>query len=165
MRIGTAIIRVPLGTLVRALALLVLALTLAGCTASGATTGNFELTPARVGWYAGDEATFLLNLTPNLLRQQPSFTIDRRFAIEEVLFNERGARIGGDHATRDPDSIGLQLVRDGTAGEEWVMDKDRPSLEVRVRLPESLKDSEYGLELRVFEVGWVKSDPFRVDHK
>ena len=154
-----------LGSMMRSLLALGLFLLMAGCSASGASTGNFELTPARVGWYAGDEARFHLNLTPSLLHKSPEFTIDRRFAIEEVLFDERGARFGGDHATRDPDSIGLRLERDGEARDEWVLTKEHPGLDVVVTLPASLKDSEYALELRVFEVGWVKSEPFRVDHR
>lgn len=149
----------------RPVALLLVALLLAGCSASGATTGNFELTPARVGWYAGDEARFHLNLTPSLMHGKPSFTIDRRFAIEEVNFDERGIRFGGDHATRDPDSIGLKLERDGETRDEWTLDKEHPSVDVVLTLPESLKDSEYALELKVFDVGWVKSDAFRVDHR
>ena len=149
----------------RALLALGLVLLMAGCSASGASTGNFDLKPTRVGWYAGDEARFTLNLTASLLHRAPEFTIDRRFAIEEVTFDERGPRFGGDHATRDPDSIHLRLERDGEAREEWVLNKTNPGVDVVVTLPDSLKDSEYALELRVFEVGWVKSEAFRVDRR
>ncbi|HWH07865.1 MAG TPA: hypothetical protein VNX21_01610, partial [Candidatus Thermoplasmatota archaeon] len=112
-----------------------------------------------------DEARFHLNLTPSLLHKSPEFTVDRRFALEEVNFDERGARFGGDHATRDPDSINLRLERDGEAREEWTLDKANPGVDVVLTLPPTLKDSEYALELKVFEVGWVKSEPFRVDRR
>lgn len=149
----------------RPLAFLALALLVAGCTAEGAGTSNFELTPQKVGWYAGDDATFTLSITSSLLRSEPSFTIDRRFALEEVMLNERGVRFGGDHSTRDPDSVALRLESGGVTAEEWTLDERRPAVNVTLTLPDTLKDSEYALELKVFEVGWVKSAPFRVDRR
>lgn len=149
---------------VLALALaLAFAFALTGCAAEGAGTSNFELTPKAVGWYAGQEARFDLEISASLLRADPTFTIDRRFAIEEINLDERGMSFGGDHDTRDPDSVQLKLMRDGVESNEWTLDESEPSIEVVLTLPQSLKDSEYVLELKVFEVGWVKSEPFRVD--
>lgn len=149
----------------RPLILLLAAGLLAGCAASGASTSNFELTPTRVGWFAGEEASFTMSLTATLLRSEPSFEIDRRFALEEILLNERGMRVGGDHKTREPDDVQLRLLRGGVEQESWTLDSSTRDLEVRLVLPDTLEDSEYQLELKVFEVGWVKSEPFRVDRR
>src|SRR5437870_4908918 len=73
------------------------ALALVGCTAQGASTGNFTLTPATIGWYVGDEARFFLNISSSLTHSSPSFTIDRQFAIEEIRFAEKGLSFGHDH--------------------------------------------------------------------
>jgi hypothetical protein len=138
---------------------------LAGCTAQGAGSSNFDLKPARVGWYAGDEATFTLAITSSLLHGQPSFTIDRRFAIERLDLTEQGIKFGGDYETKDPDAVNLTLSRDGNATDELTLDKEHPSLDVSVTLPDDLRDSEYALELKLFKVGWVKSEKFRVDRR
>lgn len=146
------------------LALLAFAL-LAGCTASGASSGNFELVPAKVGWYTGDTAQFTLNITPSVTRQAPGYTIDRYFAIEEIRYDERGATLGGDYETRDPDELRLKLVQDGTVGEEFLLDAERPTITILLDVPAKLRDSEYVLELKLFKVGWVKSESFRVDER
>lgn len=137
---------------------------LAGCTAD-ASTGNFSLVPARVGWFAGDTATFTLTIGSSLLNAEPSFTIDRRFAIEKIELSEQGVRFGGDYSTRDPDAISLTLLRDGNASEEFVLNASHPSIDLSLRLPEDMRDSEYALELKLFKVGWVKSDKFRIDRR
>lgn len=144
---------------------LTLALALAGCTASGASTGNFELTPERVGWYAGDTATFTLNITPSVTRQAPGYTIDRYFAIEEIRFDERGASFGGDFETRDPNDVDLLLIQGSTSGDEFTLDSENPTVLLQLEIPQKLRDSEYVLEVKLFKVGWVKSEPFRVDER
>jgi len=135
----------------------------AGCAASGASTSNFELKPTKVGWFAGDEAHFALNITKSLTHSAPSFTIDRQFAIEEIKFNEKGLAFGGNYDTKKPDEVALRLEQNGTAGNEFKLDPDHPSVDVYVKVPDSLRDSEYTLEVKLFQVGWVKSDAFRVD--
>lgn len=145
------------------LASLSVALALAGCSAEGAGTSNFELKSERVGWYAGEEATFTLTLSPSLLNSEPRFVLDRQFALEEVHFTERGVRFGGDFDTKNPDDLALRLVQNGTESQEVILDPAHPSVELRMTMPSSLRDSEYVLELKLFQVGWVKSEPFRVD--
>lgn len=135
----------------------------AGCTAEGASTRNFELTPAAIGWYAGDEAVFTLTLSPSLTRASPAFTVDRDFALEELNFDEQGAAFGGDYRTRNPREVELRLMRDGVEAESFGLTTESPSVEIHLRLPEDLRDSSYVLELRLFKVGWVKSSEFRVD--
>lgn len=150
----------------RQLALVVLLFALlAGCAASGASTSNFELKPTKVGWYAGDEAHFTLNLTKSLTHSAPSFTLDRQFAIEEIKFNEKGLAFGGNYDTKRPDDVSLRLERNGTSADEYKLDAENGTVDLYVKVPESLRDSEYTLELKLFQVGWVKSDPFRVDVK
>lgn len=148
------------------LAPLLVVLAFAGCTAQGAGTSNFELRPDRIGWYAGDEAHFLLNITTSVLHSKPSFTIDRQFAIEEIQLVEKGIKFGGDFSTKDPNAISLRLEQNGNSSAgSFVMDAQHPSLDVYLTLPDKLRDSEYALELKLFDVGWVKSDAFRVDHR
>ena len=138
---------------------------LAGCSAEGASTGNFSLRPQKVGWYAGDEAAFTLAIESSFFRSDPSFTVDRRFAIEEVRFEEDKFTFGGDYETRDPDAVGLRLARDNRTADEFLLDAEHPSIEVRVTLPAELRDSSYTFALKLFEVGWVESSVFRVDHR
>jgi hypothetical protein len=154
--------RMPMPRLALVIVLVALA---AGCTASGASSSNFDLKPSRIGWYTGETATFTLNLTPSLTKQAPDYVIDRHFAIEEIRFDERGANFGGDFETRDPDDVLLVLQQNGTVGEEFRLDTANPSVDIHVRIPEKLRDSEYVLELRLFNAGWVKSEPFRVDER
>lgn len=149
----------------RVFLLLVTALVLAGCSSDGVGKGNFELTPQRIGWYAGDNATFTLELKSSLTRSDPSFTIDRRFAIEEIQLNEKGLRFGGDYDTRNPDDVNLRLMRDNVTADEFVLDSENRSIEIVLTLPEELRDSEYALELKLFDVGWIKSETFRVDKR
>lgn len=137
----------------------------AGCSASGASSGNFELVPERVGWYVGETAQFTLNITPSLTRQAPGYTIDRNFAIEELRFEERGASFGGDYKTRNPDDVSLVLLREGHPAQEVELDQDNPTILIQVEIPAKLRDSEYTFAIELFKVGWVKSDPFRVDEK
>jgi hypothetical protein len=145
---------------------LVVALGLAGCTAAGAGTSNFSLKPATIGWYAGDEARFTLAISSSLLHSKPSFVIDRDFAIEEIQLDESGLKFGGDYSTKDPNAVGLRLAQGGSANAtNYTLDATHPSVDVYVTLPSSLRDSEYQLELKLFDVGWVKSDAFRVDHR
>lgn len=146
-------------------ALLTLAAGLAGCAAEGASTSNFSLSPQKVGWYAGEEAHFVLTISPSLLNSQPSFTIDRRFAIEEIELEEQGFTFGGDYSTKDPDEIALRLERANATSAEFVLTPDAPSLDVRLNLPADLRDSEYVLQMKLFNVGWVESDVFRVDRR
>lgn len=143
---------------------LAVASALAGCASdAGAAKSNFDLTPQRIGWYAGEEARFTLQLTPTLLRGEPSFTLDRRFAIEEVQLTEKGMGFGGDFSTREPDDLELRLVRGNETAEEFVLDSTNRTVDLVFRLPEDLRDSEYVLEMRIFQVGWIKSGAFRVD--
>jgi hypothetical protein len=137
-------------------------LALAGCT-EGVGKGNFELKPQSIGWFAGDEARFTLELTSTLLRDAPSFTIDRRFAIEEIQLTETGVTFGGDYETRDPDALDLRLAMANVTGDAFTLDAEHPALDLVVKLPEDLRDSEYRLEIKLFKVGWVKSESFRVD--
>jgi hypothetical protein len=154
-------------TRVRALAtaLVALAASLAGCAAEGASPRNFTLEPNAVGWFAGDEASFDLTLSPSLTRGEPSVTLDRRFVLEEIILNEQGASFGGDHRTRDPDAVRLRLIMDGEDAETVTLDAEHPTVELRLTLPQELRDSQYVLELKLFQVGWVKSDSFRVDRR
>lgn len=145
--------------------LLLASLALAGCTATGASGGNFELKPDRIGWYVGERAHFTLNLTPSMTKQAPDYLLDRDFAIEEIRFEERGAAVGGDFETRDPDLVGLVLSQNGTEGQEFKLDARNPGIDIHIDIPEKLRDSEYVLELQLFKVGWVKSEPFRVDER
>jgi hypothetical protein len=136
----------------------------AGCTAAqGASTSNFTLTPQSIGWDAGSEARFTLAIGASLLHSSPTFTIDRRLAIEEVELAEHGLKFGGDYSTKNPDDVGLRLERNGTEAPSFALDKDHPTLDLVLMLPAKLRDSEYALELKLFKVGWVKSDAFRVD--
>lgn len=144
---------------------LLIAATLAGCAAEGASTSNFLLTPHKVGWYAGDEASFTLRLEPTFFKSDPSFTVDRHFAIEEIKFEEEGLTFGGDFDTRNPDEVKLRLLRDGMAAEEFDLDAENPEVEVRLVLPDDLRDSSYTLSIKLFEVGWIESGVFRVDHR
>lgn len=144
---------------------LVLAAALAGCAAEGAGTGNFELTPEKVGWYAGDEARFTLSITSSLLRSSPSFTLDRHFALEEVRFDETGLTFGGDFETRNPDDVALRLQRANSTSDEWRLDAEQPSVDLVVALPGSLRDSTYTMSVKLFDVGWIESEEFRVDHR
>lgn len=137
----------------------------AGCTASGASGGNFDLKPERIGWYVGERAHFTLNITPSLTKQAPDYVLDRNFAIEEIRFDERGANIGGDFETRDPNDVNLDIQQNGVSGEEFTLDTQNSGVELYVDIPEKLRDSEYVLELKLFNVGWVKSEPFRVDER
>lgn len=148
-----------------ALAVLIAAASLAGCAAEGASTSNFELKPQKVGWYAGEEAHFVLTIGASLLNSAPSFTIDRRFAIEEIELEEQGFTFGGDYSTRNPDDVVLRLERGNATAPEFLLTSDAPSLDVRLVLPAELRDSEYVLQLKLFNVGWVESDVFRVDHR
>ena len=146
------------------LLVLAAALATAGCTADGAAgKGNFDLKPQRIGWYAGDEAHFTLEITPSLLRSEPSFTIDRRFAIEEIQLDEQGFAVGGDYETKDPDDVALRLSMDNATADEFTLDAQHPRLDLALMLPTDLRDSEYVLEIKLFQVGWIKSEPFRVD--
>lgn len=145
------------------LALVLIFPLIAGCTADGASTTNFDLRPDRVGWYAGDTATFSMTISSSLLKSSPSFTIDRRFAIEEIHLTEKGLVVGGDYKTKNPDDIALTLTRGNETSDEFTLDTENPSLNVSLTLPADLRDSEYSLELKLFKVGWVKSDRFRVD--
>ena len=144
------------------LAALCAVLALSGCTAD-AGKGNFDLKPQSIGWFAGEDAHFTLEIGSSLLGDVPSFTIDRRFAIEEVQLTEKGMSFGGDYETRDPDALDLRLARGNETGETFTLDGEHPRLDLYLRLPEDLRDSEYVLELKLFKVGWVKSDSFRVD--
>lgn len=136
---------------------------LAGCTAEGAGTSNFSLVPSQIGWFVGDEARFTLSIGSSLAHSAPSFTIDRQFAIEEIEFAEKGLSFGHDYETKDPDAVGLRLERNGTAANQFTLDEANPSIELVLKIPMDLRDSEYSLELKLFKVGTVKSDKFRVD--
>lgn len=151
--------RAPLAALVAALTV---AAGLAGCM-DGVGKSNFDLEPQSIGWFAGEEAHFTLEMTSTLLRDAPTFTIDRRFAIEEIQLTEKGVTFGGDFETRDPDALDLRLAMGNETGDSFTLDAEHPKLDLYVRLPEDLRDSEYVLEVKLFKVGWVKSDSFRVD--
>ena len=152
---------------VRFLAIVLLAApALAGCFGvEGASTSNFSLTPQRVGWYAGEEAHFVLSISSSFFRSDPAFTVDRQFAIEEIRFKEKGLTFGGDFETRDPDEVKLRLARDNRTGDEFEMSLDNGTLDVHLKIPETLRDSSYTLALKLFEVGWVESGTFRVDKR
>lgn len=144
---------------------LVAPLALAGCASEGASESNFALSPERIGWYAGEEATFDLVLEPSLTRKAPTFTLDRNFAIEEIRLNDKAFDVGGDYETRNSDDVNLRLMREGEVGDEFVLDVERPEVQILLTLPGDLEDSEYVLELKLFKVGWIKSESFRVDRR
>ena len=136
---------------------------LAGCTADGASTGNFELKPARIGWHTGDEAHFYLNLSSSITHSAPTYTIDSTYAVEEIKITEKGLKFGGDFDTKDATQIALRFTQNGTESKEFLLDKTNNSLDVWLKVPQDLRNSEYSLEIKLFNVGWVKSDTFRVD--
>lgn len=143
------------------LAAIVVASMSAGCAAEGASVRNFELKPQAIGWHVGEVAVFDLTIMPKGGRADPQFTIDADFALEELLFDQQGASFGGDFRTRNMGELELRLVRDGVELESAVLDKDTPTVELHMRIPDDLKDSSYVLEIKLFQVGWVKSEPFR----
>jgi hypothetical protein len=150
--------------LVRPLAFaFVFAFALAGCTAQGAGTSNFTLTPSQIGWYVGDEAKFVLAISSSIMHSSPSFVVDRQFAIEEIQYAEKGLTFGHDFTTQDPNAVSLRLERNGTQAEKFTLDEAHPRIDVVLKVPGELRDSEYTLELKLFKVGTVKSDKFRVD--
>lgn len=150
----------------RWIALLLLALPLAGCFgAEGASTSNFTLSPQSVGWYAGEEAHFVLAIGSSFFRSDPSFAVDRHFAIEEIRLAESGIKFGGDYETRNPDDVALRLARDNRTADEFVLDSQNAAVDVYLTLPEELRDSTYTLSIKLFEVGWVESGEFRVDKR
>lgn len=152
-----------LRTALHAAVLLALAAALAGCS-SGPGRGDFDLEPQRIGWFAGDEARFTLTLDPGFMKGEPTFTLDRHFAIEEMQLTERGVTFGGDFETKDPlAALDLRLVRGDETADEFVLDAANRSVDLVLTLPTDLRDSEYVLEVKLFQVGWVKSSPFRVD--
>jgi hypothetical protein len=146
------------------LALLVVA-AFVGCTASGASTSNFDLKPQKIGWFTGETAHFTLNISKSMTHSAPSFTIDRQFAVEEIKFNEKGLNVGGSFDTKNPNDVNLTLMQNGTAGEQFTLNATSPSVDVYVKVPDGLRNSEYTLEIKLFNVGWIKSDTFRVDTK
>lgn len=152
---------------VRFLAIAVLiAPALAGCFgAEGASTSNFSLAPQRVGWYASEEAHFVLAISSSFFRSDPAFTVDRQFAIEEIRFKEKGLTFGGDFETRNPDDVKLRLSRDNRTADAFEMSLANATLDVHVVISEELRDSSYTLALKLFEVGWVESGTFRVDKR
>lgn len=138
---------------------------LAGCATvrSDAGVSNFELAPERVGWNVSDEARFTLSIKGGLLGDAPAYVVDRDFAIEEVFLHERGWAPNANHRTKDPASVGLKLLKDGSEVAEAPLGPGNESLTIAITLPDSLADSEYALEIELFQVGRVKSAPFRVN--
>jgi len=144
---------------------LVLALGLAGCTARGAGTSNFDLKPSSIGWYAGDEARFTLTLSSSLLHGKPTFVIDPDFAIEEIQIDEHGLKFGGDYSTKDPSAVGLRLAQgDSTNATNYTLDATHPSVDVsrhaaheppRLRVPARAEALRRGLG----QVGRVPRGP------
>lgn len=156
----------PMRTSGRCLLIVAAVLPLAGCfSAQGAGTSNFTLTPQAVGWYAGDEAHFVLMIESSFFHSDPKFDVDRHFALEEFKFEEEGLTFGGDFETRNPDEIGIRIGRGNETGEKFVMDLANPMLDVYVTLPGDLRDSTYTFSVKLFEVGWIDSSVFRVDHR
>jgi len=151
----------------RAVALLALlsVAALAGCAskAGGATASNFELVPDRIGWNVGEVARFTLTVKPTTFSKAPNYTIDRDFAIEEIALKVKAASLGGSASTRNADDFGLRLWRDGEPVDEAVLAPGSESVVITLTLPEKLRDAQYVLELRLFQVGWVSSAPFRVN--
>lgn len=142
--------------------LVAVAALLGGCVGSVGAS-NFTITPDRIGWNTGEEASFTLALAPSLTRKSPEYAVDADFAIAEVSLNERGVGFGGDFHTRDATEIGLTLHRNGTVVEEALLAPGNESVTLRFTVPDDLNDGEYGLELKLFRVGWVRSAPFRVN--
>lgn len=141
------------------------ALALAGCTTvrSDAGVSNFDLRPERVGWNVSDEARFTLAIKAGLIGDEPDYEIDRDFAIEEILLHERGFSPNGNFRTKDPGAVELKLWRGGEEVASAILTQEAPSVGLSITLPDSLRDSEYSLELELFKVGRVKSDAFRVN--
>lgn len=144
------------------LAAVVLAALLAGCTGSSLGPSNFAITPNQIGWNVGDEASFTLTLKPTMLVKEPVYTLDPDFAIAELALDRQGAGFGG-YSTKKSSDVGLHIRQGNAPVEEAALDPGNATVEIRLELPENLNDAEYVLELRLFEVGWVKSAPFRVN--
>ena len=144
-------------------AVVIIAALAAGCTSQGASTGNFDLHPAKIGWHIGDEAHFTLNMSSSLTHSAPSYTIDTTYAVEEIKFTEHGLKFGGDFDTKDATQVALRFAQNGAEGKEFRLDETNSSLDIFVKIPQDLRNSEYALEMKLFNVGWVKSDTFRVD--
>lgn len=140
------------------------AVALAGCTSSGAvSTRNFALEPQSVGWNVGETAWFTLTLSASTFSKEPAYEIDRDFAIEEIEFDEKGVGFGGDYRTRKSTEVGLHLWRDGHEVTKARLDSTNSTIDLSLVVPESLRDTEYTLDLRLFKVGWVSSEAFRVN--
>lgn len=143
-------------------ALVLVATLLTGCVGELGVS-NFELEPERAGWNVGEEATFTLRLTPTFTVREPSYALDPEIAVEEVRLNEKGVGFGGDVSTRTPSDLGFMLLRNGSAVDEHDLTLNTPEVDLRLDLPEDLEDSTYVLEVKLFRVGWVTSDTFRVN--
>lgn len=143
-----------------ALGALLVATALAGCV-SEVSTADFELKPTEVGWRAGQEALFLLRFTPDGDTLH-TYDIDPVFAIEEIRFEKGGLNAFGDFETKRAADVSVALVQEGTVVSNWTLTPSAAQVGIRLKLPESLDNDAYTLEMKLFKVGWIESDVFRV---
>jgi hypothetical protein len=146
---------------VLAIAGMLLAGVFAGC-ASSLGTSNFTINPTEVGWKTGEEAVFVLHFNPE--NANPNvYTVDPVFAISEVKFEQDGIHLWGDYDTkRAQNDLGLAVLSNGSPVQNFTLTSSSPAAELRVQVPTSLGDGQYRLDVDLFQVGWVKSDLFRV---
>lgn len=142
------------------LAVLAPALALAGCT-STLSASHFELKPTEIGWKIGQNALFHLHFDPGTSDQR-EYTVDPVFAITEVRFEKNGLNAFGDYATTRAADLEIALVRGGDPVANYTLTPSARQIGLQLKVPDQLDDGEYRLEIKLFKVGWVKSDVFRV---
>ncbi len=134
---------------------------LAGCTSLD--SGNFTLKATKIGWNIGARANFSLTLEAGRFQEDPVYTIDPLFAIEEVAFERAGANVFGDYSTKTSSDVGLRLLVAGKPVETAELSTGSPTVIIQVTIPDSLEDDTYHFVLKLFEVGTVESNAFRVN--
>ncbi len=134
---------------------------LSGCMALD--EGNFELKATEIGWNVADRARFALTLIPGRLQDEPTYTIDADFAIEEIHFERKGVNVAGDYRTRTAADVDLVFLVDGKPVPKHTLSAESPTVVLEVTIPDSLEDDTYYLLISLFEVGDVESNAFRVN--
>lgn len=139
---------------------LLAAAALAGCT-SDLSSADFTLKPTEVGWKIGQEALFNLQFHPEGSDVR-TYNLDPVFAIEQVRFEKGGLNAFGDYETKRAAELSVGLVSEGREVANYTLTPSAAQIGLRVKIPDSLDNDEYTLEVELFKVGWVKSDVFRV---
>lgn len=140
-------------------AIVLVALLLAGCTGATVEAPEFTLAPDRIGWNVGEVASFTLALAN--AADGATYTIDPVFAVQSLAFDTGG--LGGDLDTGRPEDLYFHLVVENVTVAEQRLDARNASVQLRMTLPDSLKDDAYTLEVVLFQGGTVESAPFRVN--